>query len=235
MERERLYHFVSKKALDIRGLGPKIIDRLVDEGLVQIPADLFLLKEDDVSSLERFKEKSAGNLTKAISGKKTIQLSRFLYALGIRHVGEETALDLARHFGTLENIRSASEDELIHIQNIGGIVAHSVYEWFRDTAHARELEALTRAGVTIAPEKQMSSSGSLAGKTFVLTGTLRTLTRDEAKKQIRAKGGKVSESVTARTQYVVAGENPGSKADKATIRNISLLTEKEFIKFLTKP
>lgn len=232
VQRERFYHFVSKHAFDIAGLGPKIIDRLLDEGLVHDPADLFLLKEGDIHMLDRFAEKSAENLIHSIQSHKEIDLSRFIYAQGILHVGEETALDLAQHFGTLEQLQRASLEELEAIPNIGEIVAKSIYDWFQNTDNRDFIKKLMKARIRIQPEKVAAKGNKLEGKTFVLTGTLAAMTRDEAKNKIRALGGNISESVSKKTDYVVAGKNSGSKAEKGEQLGVEILSEEKLFDLL---
>ena len=229
--REQLYHFVSRHAFDIAGLGPKIIDRLLEEGIIGDAADLFLLKEGDIVPLERFAEKSAQNLIAAIQEKKHIPLSRFLYALGILHVGEETALALAKRFGTLERLEYATLDELKKIPNIGDVVAESVWRWFNTTNHKVLVKKLLAEGVRIAHEQ--IQKGTLEGKTFVLTGTLGTLSRDEAKEKIRQRGGEISKSISKKTDYVIVGDDPGSKFEKAKKLGVKIIEEKEFLKLIS--
>jgi DNA ligase (NAD+) len=230
-QREYFYHFISKAAFDIVGLGPKIVDRLIDEGLVSDPADLFKLKEGDILPLERFAEKSAQNLISAIQSRKKITLPRFIYALGIRNIGEETAQDLAKYFGSIEKLKKASLEELQKIMDIGPVVAKSIYDWFREKRNLEFLEKLKKVGVEIVEEKKPKSQ-PLRGKTFVLTGGLETMTREEAKEKIRLLGGEVSESVSKKTDYVVVGKEPGSKLDKAKQLGIKTISEKEFLSLL---
>ena len=228
---EKFYHFVSKKAFDIQGLGPKIVDRLLEEGLAQDPADLFLLKEEKIKHLERFAEKSAKNLIKAIQEKKKIELTRFIYALGILHVGEETAIDLAKHFGTLEKLAEASEEKLARLHDIGPVVAKSIYKWFQNPQNLKFLKKLKEAGVIIKSlSRGKSSNQKLLGLTFVLTGGLENLTRDEAKEKIRQKGGEISESVSKKIDYVVAGREAGSKLERAKKLGVKIINEQELLK-----
>lgn len=231
--REKIYHFVSKNAFDIAGLGPKIIDHLLDEGLIRDPADLFLLKEKDVEPLEQFAEKSAENLIHAIKSKKEIELPRFLYALGILHVGEETALDLARHFGTLEKLQNASLEKLQSVPNIGTVVAESIFQWLRDERNQQFLKKLLRAGIHIQHFTLHASRSALRDKIFVLTGGLESMTRDEAKKRVRESGGDISGSISEKTDYVIAGREPGSKFEKAKKLGVKIIDEKEFLKLVT--
>jgi len=228
--RESLYHFASRQAFDIDGLGSGIIDALLDNGLIRDAADLFELKEGDIKSLERFGEKSAENLVKAIQARKRVDLSRFLLGLGILHVGEETAADLSENFGGIEKIRKAGLEELEAVPNIGEVVAKSVYGWFRDERNKEFLEKLLRRVEIKNPLKK--AGGRLKGKTFVLTGSLYSMSRDEAKSRVRVLGGRASESVSRDTDFVVAGDEPGSKYEKAKKLGVKVIDEKEFLKML---
>lgn len=230
-KREYFYHFVSRKAFDILGLGPKIIDRLLDEGLISDPADLFLLKEDDISHLERFAEKSAKNLILAIQSKKKITLAKFIYALGIRNVGEETSQDLAEKFCSFEKLKNASSPELQKIMDIGPVVAKSIYEFFPEKRNLKFIEKLKKVGVQILEEKKPKQQ-PLKGKIFVLTGSLETMTREEAKEKIRILGGEISESVSKKTDYVLVGKEPGLKYQKAKEMGVEIITEKEFLEMI---
>ena len=226
--RRSFYHFVSRAAFNMDGLGPKIIDRLLDEGLVQDPSDLFKLKEGDIDQLERFGEKSAENLINSIAEKKEITLPRFIFSLGIRNVGEETAIDLTNHFHSINNIRKAKLEDLDSILNIGPIVAESIYEWFNDKNNVKFLDKLLESGIKIKSEKSISNN-KLSGKSFVLTGGLESMEREIAKEKIRQLGGQVSESVSRKTNFLVAGSDPGLKYDKAQKLGVKILAEKEFI------
>lgn len=228
IHKRSLYYFASKTAFNIEGLGPKIIDALLDNGLIQDAADIFDLKEGDLTPLERFAEKSAENLIKAINEKREIELSRFIISLGILHAGERTAQELADRFGTLENIKSASLDELRLVKDIGEVVAKSVYDWFRDDFNKKFLQRLLgRVKVKISGRKKVGTK--LKGLKFVLTGSLDTMPRDQAKEKIRLLGGEAVESVSSKTDYVVAGKDPGSKFDKAQKLGVKILKEKEFL------
>jgi DNA ligase (NAD+) len=229
-ERRYFYHFVN--SFEIMGLGPKIVDRLLDEGLIEDPADLFTLKEGDISVLERFGEKSAKNLINAIQSKKEINLARFIYALGIRNVGEETAQDLAEHFGSIEKLKRASLEELQKVKDIGPLVAKSIYDFFREKRNLDFIEKLKKVGIKIVEEKPKKQT--LKGLTFVFTGGLESMSREEAKKKVRELGGDVSESVSKRVNYVVVGNEPGSKLEKAKKLGIKTITEKEFLELLKK-
>lgn len=242
--RELLRHFVSRNAFDVRGLGEKVLDRFLDEGLIADAADIFALREGDIAALERFGERSAENIVREIAAKKKVPLPRFLFALGILRVGEETARTLARAISDLRSAVSKpteitdamsafTVEGLQELPDVGPKVAESVYAWFHDAKNAGFLKRLTRAGVSVLAEKR-SGKGTLSGKTFVLTGTLEEMTRDEAKERIRAQGGAVSSSVSAKTDYVVAGADPGSKYEKARKLGVKVIGEKELLGLLGK-
>lgn len=228
VRRERFYHFVSKTAFDMAGLGPKIIDRLINEGLVEDPADLFTLKEADIKGLERFGEKSAEHIIASIQAKKEVDMARFIYGLGILHVGEETALDLAASFDTLTALARASQEDFERVANIGTVVAKSIYEWFHNSEHREFLAKLKRVGVSAHPMRVSHKPQTFKGRTFVLTGTLATMSRDEAKRAIRERGGDIAESVSKKTDYVIVGADPGSKAENAKKLGIPIIDEKKF-------
>ncbi len=231
-QRRNFYHFVSRTAFNIDGLGPKIIDRLFDEGLVNDPSDLFELKEADVKSLERFAEKSAENLIKSIQEKREVPLAKFIYALGIRNVGEETAIDLAKHFSSIKKIKEAELENFEAILDIGPVVSKSIYEWFADKDNLRFIEKLEKHIKIIAPEHKKGDQ-KFADKTFVLTGSLESMSRDQAKAKIRELGGDTAESVSSKTSYVVVGSEPGSKAERALELGITILEEQDFLKLLS--
>ncbi len=226
----RLIHFASKKAFDIRGMGRKIVQRFVDEKLVTSAADIFELTKDDISVLARFGEKSADNLIRSIEKAKTVTLSRFIYALGIHHAGEEMSYDLALHFKNLENIKKASVEELARSRDVGPVVAESIYKFLRDSANKKLIDDLEKAGVKIISDKM--PEGKLAGRSFVVTGTLAAMSREEAHDKIRTLGGNVSSAVSSKTSYVAAGENPGSKYEKAKKLGVKILNEKEFLEMI---
>jgi len=228
-ERRYFYHFV--KVFDIIGLGPKIIDKLIDEGLIEDPADLFTLKEGDLLPLERFAEKSAKNLVNAIQSRKEISLARFIFALGIDNVGEKTAEDLAKYFNSLEKLKNATLPQLQKVPNIGLITAQSIYRFFREKRNLDLIEKLLRVGVKIIEEKKPTKQ-SLKGMVFVFTGGLDSMTREEAKRKVRELGGEVTESVSKRVNYVVVGKDPGSKLQKAQKLGVKTITEKEFLELL---
>jgi DNA ligase (NAD+) len=240
--KRRLYHAVGKSAFDIDGVGPKVIDALLEHKLISDLADIFDLTKDDFLSMPRFAEKSAENCVKAISLGRRVSLARCIIALSINHVGEETAYLLAAHFRTIAKIRAATTEQLEAVDGIGDIVAHSIVHWFATKANAAFLDKLL-ARVSIEreapPVRATAVSGTATtpsspvfGKTFVLTGTLETLSRDSAKEKIRALGGSVSGSVSAKTDFVVAGEEAGSKLDKARALGVTILSEEAFLKML---
>lgn len=229
--RENLYHFVSKKSFNIDGLGPKIINQLADENLVTRPPDIFKLKKDDLLPLERFAEKAADNILQSIQKSKTIELANFIYSLGIRHVGEETAVDIANYFGSINKLKDVSKEELEKIPNIGEKVSESIFKWFLDKKNLALIDDLLKQGIKILPPKKAGKE--LAGKTFVLTGVLDSLTRLEAEKKIRLLGGNPSGSVSSETDYLVVGKEPGSKFEKAKKLGVKIITEKEFLDLTT--
>lgn len=228
-------HFVSKKAFNIDGLGKKIVEQLVDEGLVKNVADIFTLTTGDLEPLERFAEKSAENLIESIRAAKKVTFSRLIFGLGIEQVGEETAIALADHFGTLKKLMSASESELESIMDVGPRVATSIELFFANKEKQQLIVELERNGVIIQKQTPaQKKSGKLSGKTFVLTGTLEKYSRDQAKDMIRSLSGDISGSVSKKTDYVVVGENPGSKYDKANKLGVTILRESEFKKLIKK-
>jgi len=229
--REAIYHFASRHALNIDGVGPKIIDALMDAGLVTDAADLYTLAPEDLENLDRFGEISSRNVVAAIHERREVPLHRFIYGLGIEHVGEETARALAVHFHTLQKLHDATDEELEAVPDIGPVVSRSIVHWFSRPYNKKLLEKFMKAGLTVTSEKG-TAKGPLSGKTFVVTGTLEGMSRDEAKDRIRAAGGTVSESVSKKTSYVVAGEAPGSKLEKAQKLGIPVLDEDGLRKLL---
>ena len=230
-EVEQLIHFVSKRAFDIEGMGEKIVEQLVTVGLIKNTADIFTLTLSDLEPLERFAEKSAENLVNAIQNAKLISFDRFIYALGIRHVGEETARRLSRHFLSLEKLQSATIIELETVPDVGPQVARSIHSFFQNRKNQELLRDLLKNGVQI-QKLANKNNQKLYGQTFVLTGTLLALTREEAKGEIRTLGGEVSESISKNTDYVVVGENPGSKLKKAKDLNVRVLSESKFLEMI---
>ncbi|MDQ2695311.1 MAG: NAD-dependent DNA ligase LigA [Pseudomonadota bacterium] len=222
--KEAIRHFASRRAMDIDGLGDKLVEQLVRQDLVQSVADLYALDAPTLAALERMGEKSAANLLAALQRSKSTALARFLYALGIREVGEATAAALARHFGTLEALLAADEERLQQVPDIGPVVAAQVRAFFQEPHNRQIIDRLRAAGVHW-PAEAAVSGRSLAGKTFVLTGTLAALTRDQARERLQALGAKVTGSVSKNTDYVVAGENPGAKLDRAQELGVQVLDE----------
>ncbi len=231
-QKRKFYHFVSKKAFNIDGLGPRILDVLLEEQLISSFDDIFTLKRGDLLALPRFAEKSVDNLLSSINSAKKVPLARFLVGLSIPQVGEETANDLALHFGSLEKIMSATYDELESLNGVGPIVAASVVEWFDDRLNKKLVEKLVK-NVEVEKIEKGQIGQKLSGLSFVLTGTLHTMDRDEAKDKIRAQGGDVSSSVSVKTSYVVAGDSAGSKLDKAQELGVKVLSEEDFVKMIS--
>ncbi|MEK9135249.1 MAG: NAD-dependent DNA ligase LigA [Patescibacteria group bacterium] len=231
-KREFLQYFVSKKAFDIEGLGPKIIDQFQDAGLISLASDLFKLKKEDLLSLDRFAEKKAQNIIEAVEKSKTITLPHFIFSLGIIHVGEETAVDLADYFGDIHKLSRVNMGELEKIPNVGPKVAESIYNWFQLTQNKKLVDDLIKSGVSIKNLKPKTLNLKLEGKTFVLTGSLETMGREVAKEKIQNLGGKVVNSVSQKTSFVVAGKDSGSKLAKAQKLGVKILSEPDFLKIL---
>jgi DNA ligase (NAD+) len=225
---QSLIHFVSKGAFDINGLGEKILAQLMEEGLVENAVDIFKLQRDDLLGLERFAELKADNLIKSINEHRKISLGRFLYALGIRHVGAKTANDIAEHFHNLKNVMEASLEQLQSIDGVGNVVAESMFKWLHNKENIKLVNDLIQAGVEVESTK-VKPKGKFTGTTWVFTGTMESMTRDEAKAKVQALGGNVTNSVSKRTSYVVVGAEPGSKYDKAKKLGVTILNEKQFL------
>jgi DNA ligase (NAD+) len=231
--KEAIVHFASRKAMDIDGLGDKLVDLLVDQGLIYSVADLFDLKPEQLVGLERMAEKSATNLVNSIEASKQTSLAKFLYALGIREVGEATAQNLATSFGRLEAMIDASLDQLLEVEDIGPVVAAYIVDFFNNPDNLAIIQALREAGVNWKDVEQ-SENQPLKGQTWVLTGSLETMSRAEAKEKLQLLGAKVAGSVSAKTHKVVAGPGAGSKLNKAQSLDIPVLTEQELIEFLQR-
>jgi len=231
-ELENIIHFVSKKAFDIDGLGEKIVEHLLNEGLIKNPADLFVLTVGDLEPLERFAEKSAENLINSIQSAKEVTMARFIYGLGIKLVGEETAIRLANAFPSIDKLVATPAEELEQIEDVGPRVAGSISEYFKNVGNRKFIQELFKNGITIKKQETKNKKQKLNGKSFVLTGTLAGMSRDEAKEKIRALGGNVSGSVSKNTDFVVTGAEPGSKYDKAVELGVKILNEEEFLKYL---
>jgi DNA ligase (NAD+) len=231
-----LKHFVSRRALDIEGFGAKLVEQLVATDRLKTPADIFQLTAGELSELDRMGEKSAENLMASIEASKSTTLARFLFALGIREVGEATAASVAGHFGKLANVRAATDEELQSVADVGPIVAARIKAFFEEQHNLDVIARLQKYGVEW-PESEplvATDDGALSGKTFVITGTLPTMTRDEAKETIQLAGGKVTGSVSSKTDYLVAGEKAGSKLAKAEKLEVTVLDEAGLKKLISR-
>jgi DNA ligase (NAD+) len=226
--KEEVKHFASRRALDIHGLGDKLVEQLIDVDAIRTPADLFDLTTPQLAGLERMGDKSAQKLIAAIAAARSTTLPRFLYALGIRDVGEATALALARHFGDLAALRAADEATVQRVPDVGPVVAAHVLAYFRDPENSAMVDRLLAAGLKWPATAQPNEDGSLRSKVFVLTGTLAGMSREEAQAAILARGGKVSGSISKKTDYLVVGADAGSKLAKAQALGITLLDEEAF-------
>ena len=233
--KQALLHFAGRRAMDIEGLGDKLVDQLVDGGLIRTLPELYKLGVAKLTELERLGEKSAANLMAGLEKSKKTTFARFLYALGIRQVGESTAKDLARHFGGIDRLMAASVDELLQVADVGPIVAQSIRAFFEQPHNVEVVEQLRACGIHWPEQEAALGPQPLAGKTLVLTGTLPTLSRDEAKALIEAAGGKVAGSVSKKTSHVVAGEEAGSKLDKARELGVPVLDEAGLQELLNAP
>jgi len=222
-------HLVSKGAFEIDGLGPKILEKLIEEGLVKDASDIFDLKQNDIEPLERFAEKSAQNLIESIEQSKEITLDRFIYSLGIKHVGGVMAQDISKQFGTLERFLKARHEDFDRMYGIGGKVADSIIEYLADGKNLRLIERMQKLGVKVKSFESAVKADKLKGQSFVVTGSLETMTREEAHKKIIQYGGEVHTSVSAQTNYLIVGEEPGSKLDKAKKLGTKQISEKEFL------
>ena len=232
--KQSLLHFASRRALDIEGLGDKLVDQLVDGGIVHTPADIYRLDAEQLAALERMAEKSAANVVAAIEKSKDTTLARFIFALGIRHVGETTAKDLAAHFGSLDALMSADENALLEVGDVGPVLALAIADFFGEPHNRDVISKLRAAGVQFAEgSPRRAAAGAVSGKTFVLTGTLPSLTRDEATAMIEAEGGKVTSSVSKKTDFVVAGDEAGSKLERAQALDVKVIDESALKKLLS--
>ena len=228
-----LIHFASRNAMDIDGMGPAVLEGLVNAGWVHSPADLYDLTEEQIASLERMGKKSASNLINALEKSKQIDLSKVIFALGIPEVGEKTAAELASAFGSMEKLSWATLEQLTALDGFGEVVAQNIVSFFLEERNRVQIERLAKAGVNMESTK-VKAGDTFEGKTFVLTGTLPTLKRNEAKELIESLGGKVSSSVSKKTDYVVAGEEAGSKLTKANELGITILTEEQLLQMCQK-
>lgn len=230
--KEAIKHFVSRKAMNVEGLGDKLVEQLVDLNLIQDVADIYSLSRDQLANLDRMGEKSADNILAALEASKKTTLAKFIYALGIREVGEATARNFAKHFGTFEAFASADKDGLQLVSDVGPVVAHFVYEFFRQSNNLLAVEKLKSAGISWPDEVASAADSPLVGLTYVLTGSLELFSRDDAKAHLLALGAKVSGSVSAKTDYVVAGPGAGSKLQKAEELGIKVLSEEDLLVLL---
>ncbi|MCH9692574.1 MAG: NAD-dependent DNA ligase LigA, partial [Gammaproteobacteria bacterium] len=230
--KEAIKHYASRKAMDIEGLGDKLVEQLVDEQLLHSVSDLYKLTQDQLSALERMGRKSAANLLASLARSKQTTFARFLYALGIREVGEATARNLAQYFCDLDPLMAAQTETLQQVEDVGPTVAHYVAEFFQQPHNLVEIEALRQAGVCWVSEQKERGEQPLAGQTWVLTGKLATLSRSETKDYLLRLGAKVSGSVSTKTNIVVAGADAGSKLNKARDLGISIIAEQELIEML---
>ena len=229
---QAIWHFCSRKAFNIDGIGEKLIDQLVDSGVVDTFADLFRLKVENLIKLDRLGEKSSKNLVASIKASRKTTLSRFIYALGIRNVGEQTAKDLSAHFGELQNIMMSKEGELLEVKDIGPVVAKSIREFFNDSRNANIVRELIMEGITCSNEETKLGDTRFRGLSFVLTGTLKKSSRDQTRLMIESHGGKVTNAVSRNTNFVVYGDNPGSKLNKARELGVKTLTEVDFLEMI---
>ena len=227
-----LIHFASKEAMDIEGLGPAVVRQFVDAGFVKTVADFYKIKEEDILTLEGFKEKSANNILNAIENSKKNNLSSLIFGLGIRHIGSKAAKILAKKYKDIDNIISASVEELSTIDDVGTVMAESIKDFFSKEGNINEIEKLKEAGVNMVEIAEEGTTEILAGKTFVVTGTMESMTRDEIKKLIENNGGKVTSSVSKKTDFVVAGDSPGSKLEKANSLGVAVIDEQELLTML---
>ena len=227
-----LIHFVSRDAMDIEGLGPSLLEMLLNEGLIKTFTDLYKLQAEDIASLDRMGEKSANNLINAIEKSKSAEINRLIYALGIRHIGEKAAKLLCEHFLSVEKLFEASEEEIAAIEGYGAIMAKSVYDYFRLEGTAHLIAELKALGVEMKPLEKKEKAGSFIGKTFVLTGTLPTMSRKEASLLIEQNGGKTSSNVSKKTDYVLAGEDAGSKLTKAQSLGVTIISESDLLQMI---
>jgi DNA ligase (NAD+) len=229
----RIAYFASKDAMDIDHMGEKVVEQLVKKKLIGCPSDIYTLTDHDLAQLEGFKEKSIHNLLTSIDKSRHVSLSRFILALSIRYVGEETAEILAQEAGSIHKLSEMSEEELLKIEGVGEKMAEAIAAYFKDHSNLKEIELLLHNGVKPqASRKAIRTDHAFSGKTFVLTGALQRYTRDQAEELIKERGGKVSGSVSKKTDYVLVGEDPGSKYDKAKELHIKILSEKHFEEML---
>ena len=227
-----MVHFASRLALNIDGLGEKVIDQLLEAELIKTPADLYKLTDEKLLSLDRFGKKSAANLLAALEKSKETTLARFIYALGIRHVGESTARDLALHFRSLDKLMQADADALLQVNDVGEVIAQSIIHFFEESHNREVIGELLAEGVHWPTPEAVAVNEKVSGKTFVLTGTLPNMGREEAKALLLAQGAKVASSVSKKTDYVVAGAEAGSKLEKAQALGVTIIDEAQMLELL---
>ncbi|MGE5839134.1 MAG: NAD-dependent DNA ligase LigA, partial [Deltaproteobacteria bacterium] len=232
--KENLTHFASKAAMDMEGLGYKLLEQMVDKGIIRDQADLYFLKKEDLMRMERMGDKLAQNLLDAVDKSRTPSLANLIYALGIRNVGEHLASVLARNFKSIDNLAKQTKEDLTEVHEIGPIVAESIYNFFHNEKNLEVLKKLKKGGVIFPQEITDLKEAPLSGKTFVLTGGLDSMTRDEARKIIETLGGRVSSSVSGKTDFVVVGKDPGSKYADAQRLSVKTITEEEFKNLIGK-
>lgn len=225
---QSLIFFARKGAMDIENMGEKVVQKLLDEGLIQTFSDIYRLKAEELATLEGFKEKSIDNLLSSIEASKEVTLGRFIFALGIPFVGKETADLLGLAAGSIEGLEAMTEEELVGIEGVGEIVAHSIITYFENPKHVEEIETLLELGVNPVQKRQIQKDHPFSGKTFVMTGSLEAYTRDEAKELIKERGGKVTSSISKKTDYLLLGDEPGSKYDKALKLGVQIMEEEAF-------
>ncbi|MFH1481069.1 MAG: helix-hairpin-helix domain-containing protein, partial [Pseudomonadota bacterium] len=230
--KRNLAHFASKGAMNIDGIGHKFLEQMVDKNIIRDPADLYFVKKEDLMRMDRMGDKLAENMLKAINRSRNPSLTNLIFALGIRNVGSHMANLLAKHFKSIDNLASKTVEDLTQIHEIGPIVAQSIRTFFHDPKNLEVLEKMEKGGVTFPYEKAEEKGLPLEGKTFVLTGTLDSFSRGEAGRTIEDKGGRVSSSVSKKTDYVIVGKDPGSKYDHAMRLGVKILNEEEFIKMI---
>ena len=231
-QKRLIIHFASRDAMDIEGLGPAVVEQLLDKELIRDAADLYFLKHEELTGIDRIGDKSASNLLRAIENSKNRGLARLLFGLGIRLVGLRAAQLIAEHFENIDRIIKAEKEEFLEINEIGEKIAESVAAFFKEDQNIKMIEKLKRANVLLEQQARNIQANLLEGKTFVLTGTLAGYTRTEASRLIEEKGGRVTNSVSSKTDYVVAGENPGSKIERARTLGVTILSEQEFRQML---
>jgi len=229
---ERIFHFAERGALDVEGLGYQTIIELTERGLLKDVGDIYSLTDEQIATLEGFKDRKIQNLRRSIEASKTRPLMRLLAGLGIRHVGGTVAEQLANYFGSLEALEAASEEEINAVDGIGTIIAHSVHEFFRQRRNRAVLSKLKAAGIRTEDERKKVKQTALTGKTVVMTGGLESMSRDEARDTLKEAGAKVTDSVSKKTDFVIVGANPGSKADRAVSLGVTTIDEKELLRLL---